>query len=301
VQTKMVVGAFTPSVLLRVADRAGHLDQEQLAVQEVLVTSSPAQFRALIDGELHAGFTNPDNVVAYRFCPENPLGRTADVKIVSAVDRGLGLGLYARTAMGPAELRAASWAVDVPTSGFAFILFALAESLGLTRDDYEVIPLGSTPQRLDALLAGRCDVTMLNAGNELRAEAAGCHLLARVSEVCSPYLGTVLAIAGDDHLDSSRRLARALNKTAIRVLGGELDDLATAEAAAALDLEPALARRYVARMQDQSDGLVPDGRAGVPELALVLDLRRRYGRSTAVGAVDPLSGALNGDSGLLAR
>jgi hypothetical protein len=34
---------------------------------------------------------------------------------------------------------------------------------------------------------------MLNAGNELRAEDAGCTLLARVSNACFPYLGTVLA------------------------------------------------------------------------------------------------------------
>jgi hypothetical protein len=302
VQTNMVVGTFTPSVLLRVARRAGHLDEQQLSVEEVLVTSSPAQFRALFDGDLHVGFTNPDNVIAYRFCPDNPLGRTMDVKIVSGVDRGLGLGLYARTEMSQAELRAATWAVDVATSGFAFILFALANSLGLTRGDYEVIALGSTPRRLEALLAGRCDVTMLNAGNELRAEAAGCRLLARVSEVCSPYLGTVLAVAGDKHVDSSRRLAASLNSAAARVLAGELDDLAAAEAAAALDLGPALAQRYVARMQDPGDGLVRDGRAGVPELEMIIDLRRRYGPSAGIsGGVDILSGALAADAGLLLR
>ena len=97
--------------------------------------------------------TSPDNVLAYRYNPRNPLGRLADARMVAAVDRGMGLGLYARPGLTAADLRGARVGVDVPVSGFALALYALADVLGVARDDYELVTLGSTPRRLEALLA----------------------------------------------------------------------------------------------------------------------------------------------------
>jgi ABC-type nitrate/sulfonate/bicarbonate transport system substrate-binding protein len=297
---RLAVGAFSPSVLLRVARRTGRLDEHDLAVEEIPVQSSPAQFRSLLDRDLDAVLTSPDNVVAYRFVPTNPLGVTADVKIVSAIDRGLGLALYPRPGVTAVEqLRGATMAVDVPTSGFAFAMYALAESIGLRRDDYELVALGSTPKRLDALLAGRCDATMLNAGNELSAEHAGCVPLARVADVCTPYLGTVLSVAGSESLEPARRLAAALRATADDICAGSLDDVTVDEAAVALRLPSQLAERYVARLKDPLEGLVPDGRVDLASLTTVVDLRRRY-LPSIVDGIDVLAGALDPGSGLVA-
>ncbi len=296
---KLLVGAFTPSVLLRVAHRIGRLDAHGLDVDERAVMSSPEQFRSLLDGELDVVFTNPDNVVAYRFCPDNPLSVTADVKIVAAVDRGLGLGLYARKGTTADQLRGAAWGVDVPTSGFAFVMYAAAESVGLSRDDYDTVTLGSTPKRLTALLAGECDATMLNAGNELLAEQAGCSALVRAADVCAPYLGTVLAVAGADNLQAAQQLAAALQETAEEICSGRLDDETADEAASALDLGPALAARHVARLQDAREGLVRDAVVDRDALTTVVELRRRY-RPTVVGGVDVLAAALDWGSGLVA-
>lgn len=267
-------------MLLRVARRLGTLD-----VHETLVTSSPAQFRALLDGELHAALTSPDNVVAYRFAPDNPLGETADVRIVAAVDRGLGLGAYA---MPGRDLRGARVGVDVPTSGFAFALYALLESLGLERGDYEVVALGSTPRRLKALLDGDCDATMLNAGSELRAEAAGAVRLARLTDVCRPYLGTVLCTVGP----GEPAFAAALRETAHEIARGRADEVVVEEASAALSLPDTLARRYLARLRDPDEGLVPDGRVDLAAMETVVGLRRRYA-SLGDGVLDPSRGLID--------
>jgi hypothetical protein len=282
------------------ARRSGWLDHYDLHIEEIPVPSSPEQFRSLLGGDLDAVLTNPDNVLSYRFCPDNPLGTIADVKIVSAVDRGLGLGLYVRTVPSDPDLRSAIWAVDVPTSGFAFVMYALAESFGLGRDDYRLLSLGATPKRLEALLAGTCDVTMLNAGNELWAEASGCRLLGRVTDVCSPYLGTVLAVAGDRHVDAARRLRRALARTTEQILSAALDEEVQEEATAALGLSATLAQRYVARLKDSREGLVRDGTVEDAALAAVIDLRRRY-RSTIVDGVDVLAAVRADPSGLVVR
>ncbi|HEY8618536.1 MAG TPA: hypothetical protein VIM01_00465 [Dermatophilaceae bacterium] len=296
---RLAVGAFSPSVLLRVARRTGRLDEHDLAVEEIPVQSSPAQFRSLLDGDLDAVLTSPDNVVAYRFVPTNPLGVTADVKIVSAIDRGLGLALYSRPGITAADqLRGATMAVDVPTSGFAFAMYALAESIGLRRDDYELVALGSTPKRLDALLTGRCDATMLNAGNELSAEHAGCVPLARVADVCTPYLGTALSVVGSEGLEPAR-LAAALRATAGEICAGSLDEVTVDEAAVALRLPRQLAERYVSRLKDPLEGLVPDGLVDLASLTTVVDLRRRY-LPSIVDGIDVLAGALDPGSGLVA-
>ena len=198
--TQLRVGTFSPPVVLDVAASTGELEAVGLTVTEHPVASSPAQFRSLLDGELHVALTSPDNVLAYRFSPHNPLQRVLDARIVGAVDRALGLGLYGRPDFGADDLRGARVGVDVPTSGFAMALYSLAASLGVDRDEYELVALGSTPKRLQALLRGECDATMLNAGNELVAEEAGCVRLAGVAERLSPYLGTVVAVVGDQYL-----------------------------------------------------------------------------------------------------
>jgi ABC-type nitrate/sulfonate/bicarbonate transport system substrate-binding protein len=293
VATRLVAGTFSPSVLLDVARRTGRLSDAGLEVTEVPVASSPGQFRSLIDGEIDVAFTSPDNVLAYRFSPTNPLGGLLDVGIVSGIDRGLGLALYGRPGLGlTKQLRGARVGVDVPVSGFALAMYAITESLGVSRGQYELLALGSTPRRLAALLAGDCDATMLNAGNELLAEDAGCVRLASVADVCPPYLGTVTAVAGEARLAEARDLGAALSATIADIRSGAVDDVAVAQAAARLDVSPEPARRYVERLRDPAEGLLPGAEVDPVGLETVAALRRRF-LPEHVDGVDVLSRPLD--------
>lgn len=293
------MGSFTPSVLLDVAARTGALRAQGLQVTEEPVASSPAQFRSLTAGDLDVALTSPDNVLAYRFDPGNPLGELLDARIVAGIDRGMGLGLYARPGLTVADLRGATVGVDVPSSGFALALYALADGLGVDRSSYRLATLGSTPRRLEALLAGECDATMLNAGNELLAEEAGCVRLATAREHLTPYLGTVVAVVGDAHAEDATRLTEALLSTARGILAGTLADEAARSAAERLGLAGDLARRYVDRLRDPLTGLVPDGVADEAALGTLVRLRSTY-LPTADGS-DPLADALDPRSGLVHR
>lgn len=272
----LTLGTFSPSVLVRVARRTGRLAEHGLEVREEPVPSSPGQFAALADGTLDAALTSPDNVVAYRFLDGNPLGGRRDVRIVSAVDRGLGLALYAAAGTtSPAQLRGATLGVDVASSGFAFALLELLARAGLTAgEDYQLVALGSTPTRLEALLEGRCAATMLNAGNDLKADDAGLVRLADVTSVAAPYLGTVLAVQGEP-TPEVRALADALRATTAAVLSGEARDAAVAEAVGT-GLTTGQAERYVAGLADPDHGLVPDGAVDPEGLESVVALRRRH-------------------------
>lgn len=274
---RLVAGTFSPSVLLDVARATGRLTDAGLEVDEVPVASSPGQFASLVDGAIDVAFTSPDNVLAYRFSPGNPLGGVLDVGIVDGIDRGLGLALYARPGFErPEQLRGARVGVDVPVSGFALAMYALTASLGVQRGEYELLPLGSTPRRLAALLAGDCDLTMLNAGNELVAEEAGCVRLAAVADVCAPYLGTVTAVAGTRRLAEARALGTALAATIADLRSGAVDDVAVTLAVDRLDVSPQVARRYVDRLRDDREGLLPEAAVDPAALETVAALRRRF-------------------------
>jgi ABC-type nitrate/sulfonate/bicarbonate transport system substrate-binding protein len=273
----ITLGTFTPSVLLEVARTTGRLTEAGLDVREVAVPSSPAQFASLRDGEFDAVFTSPDNVLAYRFLSANPLGELLDVELVAGLDRGLGLCLAARPgATGPADLRSGRLGVDVPNSGFAFVAYALLEELGVTRDDVEIIALGSTPKRAVALRTGGCDVTVLNAGNELTAGTLGCVLLTDVTRL-GPYIGTVVArmrpATGSHAVD---RLIGALRETAHGISSGEFDSETCAAATSVLGLGTSTAGEHLAVLRDPTRGLIPDGSVDAASLTTLVALRRRF-------------------------
>jgi hypothetical protein len=139
---------------------------------------------------------------------------------------------------------------------------------------------------------------MLNAGNELRAEQAGATRLARLTDVCHPYLGTVLSTLGDHRRPDVEALAGALSETAQAIVGGGADDLVIEEAEQALDLPRALAARYLDRLKDPDEGLVPGGTVDRDAMRTVLDLRRRY-LPALIGDTDLLTTALDPARGLI--
>lgn len=271
------LGVFSPSVVLGVAEACGALAEAGLHVEEIPVTSSSQQFALLLAGGLDAVFTSPDNVLAYRGSAANPLGRTADVRILAAVDRGLGLSLFHGPRLSRLSgLRGGVLGVDVPTSGFAFVAYELLARHGLRYGaDYEVRPLGTTPMRATALIEGQCDMTVLNAGSDLRAEAAGCTRLSRASSL-GPCLGTVLA-APAEGTAALGALTGVLLKTARSLVEGRLAELAASVIRARLGLDPEDALRHLQIMADRDEGLVPGGRVDPGSLGTLRWLRSRYG------------------------
>jgi hypothetical protein len=125
---------------------------------------------------------------------------------------------------------------------------------------------------------------MLNAGNELHAEAAGFRPVLSVAGACGPYLGTVLAA-----LEPVPWLAAALTGVAAEIVAGEHDAVVVGEAASALGFDEVLAERYLERLRSPTEGLVPDGKIDRASLETLVGLRRRYGPALDG---DPLAAAL---------
>jgi hypothetical protein len=185
-------------------------------------------------------------------------------------------------------VRDGSFAVDVPQSGFAFVAFALLERAGLKPGDYAVESLGSTPRRATALIAGECDATVLNAGNELRAEGGGCHAISRVAEL-GPYLGTVVAaLASEDpEVNAMReRYVDALLDTSREILAGRLAAEVVEAGVRLLDLTESEAEDHLACLLDPTRGLIADGLVDGPSVSTLIELRRTYSPTPELDLVE---------------
>jgi ABC-type nitrate/sulfonate/bicarbonate transport system substrate-binding protein len=293
---RLALGLFSASLVTPAARAGGWFAAHGLDVAEEAVTSSRAQFHALFSGAYDLVLTSPDNVLAYRLDPGNPLGATHDVRILAAVDRGLGLSLVGAPGIRTYEdVRGRTVAVDVPGSGFAFTLYHLLATAGLRRDvDYRVESAGTTPRRREALLSGNYAATMLGAGHDVAAVGAGCHRIARATELVRPYLGTVVAGFGpwlDTHGDMVAGFLAAWRAAAAEVVepGRRAATLRAIEDQ--LHLRGADAEDFYRVLVSPDEGLSIDGTIDAAALAAIARLRADHGGLTD-GLTDGLVDAL---------
>ena len=205
------MGSFTPSVLLDLTERSGRLRDAGLAVTELAGHLVPGAVP--LPGRRRAGRGPHQPRQRARLPlrprqPARPAARRADRGRRSTA--GMGLGLYARPGLTAADLRGAEVGVDVPAPGSRWRSTRWPTDSAWPGADYELVD-----PRLDpASAARRCSpasatATMLNAGNELLAEAAGCVRLAAAATTCRRTSAPCVAVVGDAHARRRRADWRA--------------------------------------------------------------------------------------------
>ena len=273
------LGIFSANVVASWAQEHGVFAAHALAVEQLPVASSPAQFTSLMAGEYDVMLTSPDNVATYVLNENNPLGRRLDLQILRAVDHGSRLSLIGRPGIEQvSDVAGGRFGVDVPTSGFAYVGFALLRRAGLEpRRDFEVVTAGSTPRRRQLLAEGKFDVTLLNAGHEARAIRSGAHVLGTVSEVCRPYLGSVLATRADVDTPAVRALLDAWDEAERAVVAPERREDVLALLAAQPDTDRETAEQMYETWLDREHGICLGGEVDPEALEAVLRLRAEVG------------------------
>jgi ABC-type nitrate/sulfonate/bicarbonate transport system substrate-binding protein len=178
-------------------------------------------------------------------------------------------------------LRGARIGVDSPTSGFAPILVRLLDAAGVADTDVELVALGATRGRYQALIEGRIDASMLTLPWSTLAVAAGGHVLGDHTSV-APGLLTSAAIARRRWLDDARETATSYRSMLGQAVAWLRDpaSLPTAAAWLAEDLgaEPAIAREVLASMADPVTGWRSDVGLDAGSLDMAHELRASVGR-----------------------
>jgi ABC-type nitrate/sulfonate/bicarbonate transport system substrate-binding protein len=273
------LGIFSANIVAAWAQAHDVFATFGLTVEQIPVASSPEQFRSLMAGEYDAVLTSPDNVATYVLNESNPLGRRLDLTIQRAVDHGGRLSLVGRPGVAAlTDLAGGRFGVDVPTSGFAYVGYALLRRAGLEPGrDYEVVTAGATPRRRQLLAEGQFDATLLNAGHEARAARAGAHVLGVVSDVVQPYLGTVLATRAGGNSPAVEALLEAWDAAEREVVQpGRRSDVVTLLAGQP-DTDRDTAEQMYDTLLDPVHGLCVGGEVDPAALEAVLRLRAEQG------------------------
>ena len=268
------VGQFSESPVLAVARALGLGEKHGVDWTTERVASSPGQFQSLADADIDIAITSPDNVLLYATTNQNPIKRQLDLSFLRAIDRGMGLALYTSNQIeSPKEIKGGKLGVDVPNSGFAFLLFAMLEKLGVAREDYELESVGATPKRLAAITDGLVLGTILNAETAVTAEQAMLQRWSTSVDVSDDYLGTVLvALTSLDPEIKSRFLA--LWEEASQVIASKTPE----DLAEVLAEHPKLASaEYISILKSKDFGLLQDPAVYKNQLMKLASIRSQFG------------------------
>lgn len=260
----------------------GLFEAEGLNVEITATPNSVFQITNLIDGNFEIAGTAIDNVVAYQEGQGvAELSRDPDLfAFMGAGQVNLGLSVQANIA-SYSDLKGTTLAVDALSTGFAFMLREMLKINGVGHDEYELIPVGATPARLEALVAGDHAGALLNPPFTEFGEAAGLHTIDYSEDALPPcQIGVMAACRGwaaanpealqgfiraelkaiDWIIDPAN--AEAATETLARNMPGM--DRAGAEAAMKIVLDPEL-------------GLAGSDKINDTGVATILALRSKYG------------------------
>jgi ABC-type nitrate/sulfonate/bicarbonate transport system substrate-binding protein len=269
----------------------GFFARENVAVTLTPTPGSVYQFQHLSAGDFDIALTAIDNAIAYdEGQGEAPLPNPADFVAILGGDSAF-LRLYARPEIATfADLKGKTLAVDAVTTGFAFVLRAMLEKNGVTASDVTLQPLGGTPARFAALVAGSCAATILNAPFDLQADARGMHQLGNVVAAIGPYQG-VVSVVRKPWLAQNLPLATSYVRAMIASLRWMYDPANAAEATALLvdagKMPPPVAAAMLPVLTAADGGMARTGKIDLAGVKTVLELRSRYGRPQKT-LTDPL-------------
>jgi ABC-type nitrate/sulfonate/bicarbonate transport system substrate-binding protein len=280
------VCTFGSMAVEAVAVGGGFLERVGLKVTVHHARSSKEQMQGLREGAYHVVHTSPDNVMH-----ERCLARSDAVAFL-VLDTGLPQSFVIRNPHSDWEdLRGGVLGVDAADSGYAFVAYEMLRQRGFVRDvDYEVLSLGSSRGRFDALLAGRIDACLLGSHQAAEAVGAGCTSLAGASAFVPWYPAVTPAVTrgfADANPDIIRRYAEALTAS-MRWAVDEANAAAVQELVAdSLQISTAQARAVVAMEAASRTALLPSWQEAAAGLDQVAALRSSATGQEVSGYFDP--------------
>jgi ABC-type nitrate/sulfonate/bicarbonate transport system substrate-binding protein len=265
-----------------VALEQGFFDAEGLRVELTPTPNSVFQITNLIDGNFEIAGTAIDNVVAYQEGQGvAELSREPDLfAFMGAGQVNLGLTVQADIA-GYSDLKGTTLAVDALSTGFAFMLREMLEINGVGHDEYELIPVGATKARLDALVAGEHAGALLNPPFTEFGEAAGLRVIDYSQDALPPcQIGVMAACRG--WAEANPEALGGFIRAELRAIDW-ITDPANAEAATetlqrnipGMDLDSA--RGAMKIVLDPELGIAGSDEIDVAGVATILALRSKFG------------------------
>ena len=255
------------------AEQQNFYTRRNLQIDLTFTHSSLEQREGLAKGTYQIAHAAIDNAVAM----VDVAGE--DIEIVIGLDMAFNKLVSAPHLRTYEDLRGKVLGVDAPDTAFALVAFEMLRRNGLHSGDYEILPVGATSYRLDALKSGKIDFTMLNLPFNLFAKQAGLHFLDDPFQIIGPYQSmggfinrkwgasseTILIDYLSAYIEGVRWVLTPANRKAATALLSERMSLTHDVAALCLE-----------QICDPVLGFRPDAALDIPGMEKVLSLRANF-------------------------
>jgi ABC-type nitrate/sulfonate/bicarbonate transport system substrate-binding protein len=259
----------------------GFFGTHGISVRIVGTPNSVTQMTELSQGKFDIAITAVDNIIAYvEDQGEAPIGPQPEFFAFMGSDSGF-LNLVGSTGIARIEdFAGKTLSVDALTTGYAFVLYELLRRHGLERSAYGLRRVGGMVQRLNSLIEGNEDGTLLSAPSNLLAKGHGLRPLVKATSVLGRYQGNVAA--------ARRSWAKENAESVVAFIRGYKQSIGwlyePANRSEALDIlvrnvpvmTHDLAEASYAELLDPQDGFFKDCNIDLRGLNCVLELRSRY-------------------------
>ena len=290
-EIKVIAFPGAPNLPVFAALEHGHFSAQGLNVALSTTPSSVSQIERFHAGEFDIAFTAFDNIVAYR----EGMGA---VKFDSAPDFRVIMGatqvelsaVVAPQIKTADDLRGKTLALDAVGTGFAFVLYAMLEELGLSIKDYERVAVGATPERWASVKSGQHVATMTIEPFTSIATAAGFRVLRTSTQTFPAYQGGIVA-ARENWATKNAGAVTAFIRGYLKGLDWTLAPENRAAAAALLqakmpEIKPGVVDAVMTSLLSPRSGLTPRAEILRDGMKTVLDLRSRYGGGKQLSDID---------------
>lgn len=279
---KIIAFPGAPNLPVFAALEHGFFAQEGLNVSIATTPSSVNQFEKFHAGEFDLAFTAFDNIVAYQEGQgAAKLNGPTDFRVIMGATQVELSAIVAPAIERAEDLKGKSLALDAVGTGFAFVLYAMLEQLGLSTADYERVAVGATPERWQSVKEGAHAGTITIEPFTSIAKAAGFRVLRQSTEAFPVYQGGIVA-ARESWASQNPESVKAFIRGYLKGLEWTLAPENRAEAATLLqakmpEIKPGVVGAVMNSLLSPRSGLTPRGAVLRDGMQTVLDLRSRYG------------------------
>ncbi|MBM4264081.1 MAG: ABC transporter substrate-binding protein [Deltaproteobacteria bacterium] len=167
-------------------------------LEDIIIQGAANTTRAVISNTLPVGRIAPDFVM-------EAVDRGAKTKIIAGDMNKIPYDLYARADIKTGqELRGKTLGVSALSGGTTAMLEEVLEkAFGLTRKDYQVLVVGTSPDRYAALKGGSVAATIMAPPFTFRSQKDGFRRLVQFHDVLGP-IDFVVSFAHDDYVKNNR-------------------------------------------------------------------------------------------------
>jgi ABC-type nitrate/sulfonate/bicarbonate transport system substrate-binding protein len=161
-----------------VAQDKGFFAKQGLDIKQDITRGSVEEIQNIMAGKYQIGTTSFDNSIAYVEGQGDVKFDNYDIVGFMGVHSGMNKVVTRPEIKSYADVKGKGVATDALNSGYGLVLYAILAKHGLTRDrDYTPVPVGSGPNRLQAMKDNKAAIALVSPPEDTNAKAAGFNVV----------------------------------------------------------------------------------------------------------------------------